>query len=135
MMEKFRNLAHNIFFKIFLGFLGLTFIMFGVSGFILGGNNVWIAKVGGKTIPYDKFLQATQNDREAIYRSNPKKEVLEYLNSDQFKQDVLGRMITLSLVESLQQEFQIFPSKDLILREIVQNDSLKGPDGKFSRTL
>ena len=105
MMEKFRNLSNNIFFKIFLGFLGLTFIMFGVSSFILGGKTSWVAKVGNKTITYDKFLQTAQNDKEAIYRSNPNKDVTKYLNSDQFKQDVLGRMVTRNLVESLQQEF------------------------------
>ncbi|MES2677133.1 MAG: SurA N-terminal domain-containing protein [Pseudomonadota bacterium] len=135
MMEKFRNLSNNIFFKIFLGFLGLTFVMFGVSSFILGGKNSWVAKVGSKTISYDKFVQTAQNDKEAIYRSSPNKEVMKYLNSDQFKQDVLGRMVTRNLVESLQQEFQIYPDKNLILKEIAANPGLKDKDGKFDRAL
>ncbi|MFT6386160.1 MAG: hypothetical protein ACJAUU_000846, partial [Rickettsiales bacterium] len=115
MMEKFRNLSSNIFFKIFLGFLGLTFIMFGVSGFILGGNEAWIAKIGNKTITYNKFLRNVQGDREAIYRSNPTPEAMEYLNSEPFKQDVLGRIVTRSLIQGLQKEFQIYPDKTLIL--------------------
>ncbi len=135
MMEKFRNLSNNIFFKIFLGFLGLTFIMFGISGFILGNNGSWIAKVGGKTISYDTFVSTLQNDREAIYRSNQSPEVRKYLESSQFKQDVLGRMITRNLVQSLQSEFQIYPNRDLILAEILSNDSLKDKDGKFNRVL
>jgi len=134
MMEKFRNLSNNIFFKIFLGFLGLTFVMFGVSGFILGSKTSWVAKIGNKTITYDKFLQAVQNDREAIYRSNPNKEVLQYLNSDQFKKDVLGRIVTRNLVESLQKEFQLYPNKNLILKEITTNAGLQ-KDGKFDREL
>ena len=139
MMEKFRNLSNNIFFKIFLGFLGLTFIMFGVSGFLLGGQNSWVAKVGNKTITYDKFLQTAQNDKEAIYRSNSNKEankeIMQYLNSDQFRQDVLGRMVTRNLVQSLQQKFQIYPNKDLILKEIITNAGLQGKDGKIDRNL
>jgi len=135
MMEKFRNLSNNIFFKIFLGFLGLTFVMFGVSGFILGNKGSWVAKVGGKTISYDTFVSTLQNDREAIYRSNHSPEVLKYLESSQFKQDVLGRMVTKNLVQSLQSEFQIYPNRDLILSEIISNENLKGKDGKFSRVL
>ncbi len=108
--------------------------MFGVSSFILGGKTSWVAKVGNKTITYDKFLQTAQNDKEAIYRSNPNKDVTKYLNSDQFKQDVLGRMVTRNLVESLQQEFQIYPDKDLILKEITTNPALQ-KDGKFDRNL
>ncbi len=134
-MEKFRNLSNNIFFKIFLGFLGLTFIMFGVSGFIVGNKGSWVAKVGSKTIAYDTFLATLQNDREAIYRTNQSPEVLKYLESDQFKQDVLGRMITKNLVQSLQLEFKIYPNKDLILSEIITNESLKDKDGKFDRVL
>ncbi|MFT6106848.1 MAG: peptidyl-prolyl cis-trans isomerase D [Rickettsiales bacterium] len=134
-MEKFRNLSSNIFFKIFLGFLGLTFIMFGVSGFILGGNEAWIAKIGNKTITYNKFLRNVQGDREAIYRSNPTPEAMEYLNSEPFKQDVLGRIVTRSLIQGLQKEFQIYPDKTLILQEIVKNDAMQGANGKFSRVL
>lgn len=135
MMEKFRNLSNNIFFKIFLGFLGLTFVMFGISGFILGNKGSWVAKIGGRTISYDTFVSTMQNDREAIYRANHSPEALKYLESAQFKQDVLGRMVTKNLIQSLQQEFQIYPNKDLILQEIVNNAGLRGKDGKFDRVL
>ncbi len=135
MMEKFRNLSDNIFFKIFLGFLGLTFVMFGISGFILGNKGSWVAKIGGKTVSYDTFISTMQNDRAAIYRANRSPEALKYLESAQFKQDVLGRMITRNLIQSLQSEFQIYPNKDLVLAEIVASDSLKDKDGKFNRVL
>ena len=135
MMDKFRNLSNNIFFKIFLGFVGLTFIMFGVSSFILGSRSSWIAKVGGKTISYDQFIKVAQSDKEAIYRANHTPEALKYLESPEFKQGVLGRMITKNLIQSLQEEFQIYPNRDLILGEIAANPGLKGKDGKFDRNM
>lgn len=135
MMEKFRNLGHNIFFKIFLGFLGLTFVLFGISGFLLGGNNSWIAKVGDKTVSYDKFLQTLQSDRDMIYRSNQSREAMEYLNSDQFRKDTLEKMVTKNLIQSLQEEFQIYPDQDLILKEIVASPVLRGANGKFDRNI
>jgi peptidyl-prolyl cis-trans isomerase D len=134
-MEKFRNLSNNIFFKIFLGFLGLSFIMFGVSGFILGNNKSWVAKVDGKTIYYDKFLQTLQDTRESASRSNNSPEALEYLQSSQFRQDILQQMITQNLIQSLKNKFQIYPDKNLILQEIISNPNLKGVDGKFDRKL
>ncbi len=134
-MEKFRNLSNNIFFKIFLGFLGLTFVMFGISGFILGNKGSWVAKIGGRTVSNDTFLTTAQSDREAIYRANHSPEVLKYLESDQFKQDVLGRIVTKNLIQSLQSEFKIYPDKDLILKEILQSAALKDKDGKFDRTI
>ncbi len=109
--------------------------MFGISGFLLGNKGSWVAKIGKKTISYDQFVITSQNDKEAIYRSRPNKETMAYLNSDQFKQDVVGRMVTRSLIQSLQQKFQIYPNKDLILKEIAANESLKGKDGKFDRNL
>jgi len=134
-MEKFRNLSNNIFFKIFLAFLGLTFVMFGVSGFILGNKNTWVAKVDGKTIQYDKFLQTLQNNKEVVLRSNNTPEATKYLQSLQFKQDVLQQMITKNLIQSLQKKFQIYPDKNLILQAIVSNPTFKGSDGKFDRNL
>lgn len=134
-MEKFRNLSNNIFFKIFLGFLGLTFVMFGISGFILGNKGSWIAKVGNKTISYDDFLKTYQAQRESIYRSSPSKEVLKYLDSDQFKQDLVSRIISTNLIIALKNDYQIYPSADLILQEIISSPALKGKDGKFNRAL
>jgi peptidyl-prolyl cis-trans isomerase D len=132
-MEKFRNLSNNIFFKIFLGFLGLTFITFGISGFILGGGGSWIVKVGSTTVDYNQFLNTAQLRREAIYRSNPSEEVLKYLNSDQYKKDILGNIITQNLIGQLKEKYKIYPNEDLILTEILASEALKGEDGKFSR--
>lgn len=134
-MEKFRNLSNNIFFKIFLGFLGLTFVMFGVSGFILGNNNSWVAKIGGKTIDYDQFLKISQSQRESIYRSNPNKEVLKYLDSDQFKQDVINTIVTKTLISKLKDDYKIYPDKNLILQQVINSPALKGKDGKFDRNI
>lgn len=134
MMEKFRNLSHNIFFKIFLAFLGLTFVLFGISGFLLSSGGSWIAKVGSKKIDYKEFVNIVQNQREAISRVNSSKEALQYLDSDQFRQDVLGQMITKQLIKDLQNEYQIYPDENLILQAIAKSPSLQ-QDGKFSREL
>ncbi|MFT6331959.1 MAG: peptidyl-prolyl cis-trans isomerase D [Lentimonas sp.] len=113
--------------------------MFGVSGFLLGNGNSWIAKVGGKTITYNSFIEKYQNERDMIYQTQSdkigKEDLLKYLNSDQFKQDSLSRIVMRDLVSSLQEEFEIYPNKNLILRQIVKSPALQDVDGKFDRAL
>lgn len=135
MMESFRNLSKNIFFRIFLGFLALSFVIFGISGFIFGNNSSWIAKIGGKKINYDKFIKVVQDDKEAIYKSNPTEEVMNYLNSGQFRSDVLSRMVTKYLIHGLQEDLGIYPSTEVILNQIAEAPDFKNKDGKFDREL
>ena len=135
MMEAFRNLSKNIFFRIFLGFLALSFVIFGISGFIFGNNGSWIAKVGGQKVSYDKFIQVAQSDKEAIYKSKPTEEVINYLSSDQFRSDVLSRMITKHLIHGLQKDLGIYPNTEVILNQIAEAPDFKDKDGKFDRNL
>ena len=56
-MEKFRNLTNNIFFKIFLSFVGLSFITFGISDLVFESNNSLVAKVNGAKISQINFAR------------------------------------------------------------------------------
>ena len=38
-MQQFRNLTDKIYFKVFLGFIAVSFVMFGVSSFLVGDVN------------------------------------------------------------------------------------------------
>ena len=79
-MFFFRKLAKSIFFKIILAFVALSFVLFGVSSFILGSPNTWVAKIGGDTVSYGQFNSALRADREVILASsNKSEEALKYL--------------------------------------------------------
>ena len=134
-MEFFRKLAGNIFFKIILGFVALSFVLFGVSEFILGSPNVWVAKVGSTTIGYNTFNKALQSDREMILSNNKTEEVLKFLESDQFKSEVLGRLVNKIMIEKLHAKLGVEASRKLIMQTIAKNKSFKNPEGKFDREL
>jgi peptidyl-prolyl cis-trans isomerase D len=130
-MQKLRKLASNIFVKISLLLLVVSFAFFGVSDFLLNGSNAWIAKVGGKTISYNKFTKILQKDRESILQANPNNEqALQYVSSQQFKSDILGRLINDILIGKLRKDFGITASKDLILKQVAKNPQFY-KDGKF----
>jgi hypothetical protein len=82
----FRRLAKNIFFKIVLAIVGLSFVLFGISGFIAGIPNSWVLKIGPEKFSVNSFEKAVELDRKVIRSvkgSTP--EIENYLNSENFK--------------------------------------------------
>jgi peptidyl-prolyl cis-trans isomerase D len=132
-MEKFRNLTKNIFFKIILGFVALSFVLFGVSGFILGNPNDWVAKIGNSKISVNKFNVALKNDREIIFAKTDSEEAIKYSESDQFKQVVLNRLVGRELAQKLVEEADFKPNRELVFRAIAKDQTFKGEDGKFDK--
>lgn len=130
-MQLFRKLADNFFFKIILAFVILTFVLFGVSGFLLGGNDNYVAKIGDKTIGYKDFIEASRNDANIIRSSTNSKEAAQYLESKSFKRDVLGRLISKKVSEILADEYGFIANQELILRKIVSDKEFQGDDGSF----
>ena len=134
-MELFRKLADNFFFKIILAFVILTFVLFGVSGFLLGGNNNHVAKIGDKTISYKSFIEASRSDREIIRSSTNSKEAAKYLESSAFKRDVLGRLINKKVSEILAEEYGFIANQDLILKKVIGDKEFKNEEGHFDQAL
>lgn len=130
-MQLFRKLAGNIFFKIILAFVALSFVLFGISGFLLGNPSSWVVKIGGTTIGQNAFNQALKNDREIILASNKSPEAMKYLESEQFKSAVLGRMVNHAMIEKLRDEFGVSASKNLILQAVAKDPNFKNKEGKF----
>ena len=130
-MELFRRLAGNIFFKIILGFVALSFVLFGVSGFILGSPNSWVVKIGDTKIGSNTFNSALRADREIVLKNNHSNEAAQYVESEAFKSDVLGRMVNKIMIEKLSQDFGISASKKIILSAIAKDANFKNESGVF----
>ncbi len=134
MMKSFRKLTSNLAFKVVLGIVALSFIFFGVSSFILGGSTNWVAKIGSKKIGYATLQKAMKENREMILNSYGNSEqALQYLDSDQFTSDSLGRLINQQMVKNLSNEFDITASKKVILENIAKDKNFADENGKFSQ--
>jgi peptidyl-prolyl cis-trans isomerase D len=134
-MQLFRRLATNIFFKIILAFVALSFVLFGVSEFVLNSPNSWVAKVGNTTIGNSTFTKAMQRDREMILNSSKSEEALKYLESSRFKSDVLGRMVNRIMIEKLHDNFGVEASKKLILEAVAKDRNFRNDKGKFDHEI
>ena len=131
-MEKFRRLAKNIFFKIVLAIVGLSFVLFGISGFITGMPNSWVLKIGNEKFSANAFEKALEVDRKIIRSvkgSTP--EIEEYLYSEKFKSDLSNRLVRKILIQKISNEIGAFGSKKLILKTVAEDTNFQDKDGKF----
>lgn len=131
-MKPIRELAKNLFFKIILGVVALSFILFGISGFILEDKNSWVAKVGNNKISYKTFENNLKADRAIILGSSENSPDLQnYLESDRFKSDSLGQMIRKIMIEKTSEDFGAKVSQKLILQKVAENKAFRDENGKF----
>ena len=131
-MEKFRRLAKNIFFKIVLAIVGLSFVLFGISGFITGMPNSWVLKIGNEKFSANAFEKALEVDRKIIRSvkgSTP--EIEEYLYSEKFKSDLSNRLVRKILIQKISNEIGAFGSKKLILKTVAEDTNFQDKDGRF----
>lgn len=132
-MELFRRLTSNFFFKIILGIVALSFVLFGISGFILGGGQNWVAKIGDSTISLQKFRQALQSNKRLVLANTNSQAARNFVESPQFKSNVLNKLVAQNLAEKLKEEMGVDASKELILRSIARDPNFKNEKGKFDR--
>jgi peptidyl-prolyl cis-trans isomerase D len=131
-MNLFRRLAKNIFFKIVLSIVGLSFVLFGISDFITGTPNSWVLKIDNEKFGVNSFEKAVELDRKVIRSvkgSNP--EIENYLNSEKFKSDVANRLVRKVLIQKISNEIGAFGSKKLILKTVAEDINFQDKDGKF----
>ncbi|MFM7702433.1 MAG: SurA N-terminal domain-containing protein [Alphaproteobacteria bacterium] len=133
-MNAFRKLAKNIFFKVILAIVGLSFVTFGISSFLIDMPNSWVLKVGSEKISLKTFEKALDMDR-SIIRSNKgsSEEIENYLNSDRFKSEVANRLIRKTMIKKIGADIGAFGSKKLILKNVAEDKNFQDKDGKFDK--
>ena len=133
-MEKFRNLTHNIFFKIFLSFVGLSFITFGVSDLVFESNNSWVAKINGKKITQINFARELDKQKSLLYSRDPNnKMLLDYVNSDDFSNTVLRKVVSEEILKNLISEMDLDLDSKVAIKQVLNQEEFKDPDGSFSK--
>ena len=132
-MQQFRNLTDKIYFKVFLGFIAVSFVMFGVSSFLVGDVNEWVVKIGDKQVSKREFSQLIQRRSSASLREMGDEEAVAYLNSDKFQQDALSSLVNQKRYEILGEHFDFIADYDLILQEIARDVNFRNFEGKFDR--
>lgn len=133
-MQNFRKLSKNIFFKIILIIVGLSFVFFGIGGFIADMPNSWTIKVGNERIGVKAFQKSLELDRKiirSIKGNSP--EIEKYLSSERFKSDVANRLVRKILIQKVSEDIGAFGSKKLILKTVAEDKNFQDLNGKFDQ--
>lgn len=134
-MEKFRQLTKNFFFKVILAFVAVSFVTFGINGFLAGGSKSWVVKIGDQTISYNDYNYALQTNKDMVLINNKSDEAIEYVNSDQFRSEVLSLVVKKKMFEIVHDEFDFVPDRDQILKMIVKDPRFRDSKGNFDRKI
>ncbi len=132
-MSNIKKKFNNVIFKIFISFLILSFVFFGISSFLLGSSENWVAKVGSKIISYSNLQNAMQSDRNLILRSSKdRQKAMKYTESKQFSIDILRKLINQAMIEKISEKYNIEASRHLILKSVAKDPTFH-KNGKFDR--
>lgn len=66
MMDSLRTAANSLVLKIIFGIIIVSFILTGVSGYLIGGGNNFAAKVNGQEISRGQFENAFNSERNRM---------------------------------------------------------------------
>ncbi|MFK7968460.1 MAG: peptidylprolyl isomerase [Rickettsiaceae bacterium] len=136
MLTKFRKGADNIFVKILLIFVALSFVGIGASSF-LGGNSRGDIIKFSKTdsIPVETFLTVKAKEIDYIQRQNNinlSEEQIKALNIDS---QILQRLINDAMISYLGKLYDFEISDELVINYIKKMPYFKNEDGNFDLQL
>ncbi|WP_374256502.1 peptidylprolyl isomerase [Yokenella regensburgei] len=133
MMDNLRTAANSIVLKIIFGIIIVSFILTGVSSYLIGGNNTYAAKVNGQEIGRNQFENAVASERNRMQQqlgdnfselaSNP-----NYMKS--MRQQVLNRLIDESLLDQYARELGLGISDAQVKQAIFATPAFQS-NGKF----
>ena len=91
MMDNLRTAANSVVLKIIFGIIIVSFILTGVSGYLIGGGKNYAAKVNGQEIGRGQFENAVASERNRMQQQL----------GDQFSELVLNPVAQVKFVHTV----------------------------------
>ena len=133
MMDSLRTAANSLVLKIIFGIIIVSFILTGVSGYLIGGGNNYAAKVNGQEIGRAQFENAVASERNRMQQQLGDQFSELAANENYMKtmrQQVLNRLIDESLLDQYARELGLSVSDAQVKQAIFQTQAFQ-TDGKF----
>jgi peptidyl-prolyl cis-trans isomerase D len=132
MLSKFRKGADNIFVRILLILIALSFVGFGASSFLSGnsrGDVISFSKA--KSIPFETFLAIKARQIEHIQRENNINLTEEQIKGLNIDHEILQKLINESMIEYLASIYDLDISDVMVINFVRKNPYFKDKDGNF----
>ena len=133
MMDNLRTAANSVVLKIIFGIIIVSFILTGVSGYLIGGGNNYAAKVNDQEIGRAQFENAVASERNRMQQQlgdqfSELAATENYMKT--MRQQVLNRLIDEALLDQYARELGLNISDDQVKQAIFQTQAFQA-DGKF----
>ena len=136
MMDNLRTAANSVVIKVIFGLIIVSFILTGVSGYLIGGNNNFAAKVNGQEIGRGQFENAVASERNRMQQQLGDQFSELAANENYIKtmrQQVLNRLIDEALLDQYAKDLGLGISDEQVRKAIFATPAFQ-VDGKFNNT-
>jgi peptidyl-prolyl cis-trans isomerase D len=133
MMDSLRTAANSLVLKIIFGIIIVSFILTGVSGYLIGGSNNYAAKVNGQEISRGQFENAFNSERNRMQQQLGDQFSELAANGGYMKtlrQQVLNRLVDEALLDQYSRELKLSISDEQVKQAILSTPAFQ-VDGKF----
>ncbi len=134
MLSKMREHAQSWIAHVVVGFIALTFVIWGIGNYLVGGaEEPWKAKVNGKEITVREFRTAYDSALQQVEQQTSKQAAISPKLADELKQHTLDELIReKAIVQALMKSgYRISPGN---LQNFIQTYPAFQEDGRFSLT-
>ena len=133
MMDNLRTAANSIVLKIIFGIIIVSFILTGVSGYLIGGNETYAAKVNDQEIGRGQFENAVASERNRMQQQLGEQFSELAANENYIKsmrQQVLNRLIDEALLDQYARQLHLGVSDQQVKNAILATQAFQS-EGKF----
>ena len=137
MMDSLRTAANSLVLKIIFGIIIVSFILTGVSGYLIGGGNNYAAKVNDQEISRGQFENAFNSERNRMQQQLGDQYSELAANEGYMKtlrQQVLNRLIDEALLDQYARELKLGISDEQVKQAIFATPAFQ-VDGKFDNSI
>jgi peptidyl-prolyl cis-trans isomerase D len=132
MLNNIRNLADHTIVRIFLAFIVVSFVVWGVKDALLGANNhVLVSFSKAKDITESDFAQSKAREIRAIEQNTGQVLSLEHQKELNIDSVVLKHMVTDRMIDYIANFYNLDVSDDFVIDAIKTYDHFKNSEGKF----
>lgn len=133
MMDSLRTTANSLVLKIIFGIIIVSFILTGVSSYLIGGNNNYAAKVNGQEIARGQFENAVASERNR-QQQQLGEQFSELAGNENYiknmRQQVLNRLIDESLLDQYARKLGLSISDEQVRQAIFKTQAFQN-NGAF----
>ena len=137
MLTEMRALSQNWFGRtimaVVLGFIILSFAVWGIGDRFNNFNAGELAKVGTSRITVEQYRNAYQTDLEQLQQKQKRAITNDEAKRLGIDRQVLSKLLTDAILDQQAVKLGLAVGNDEIVRSIMKDPSFQGPDGKFDQ--